>query len=52
MGHRFGPDLVCSECGTDWELHQLEQKACEPKGKTESPEPTPLCSPVGDEEPE
>ena len=28
-GHRFGPDLLCSECGISWELHQDEPQPCE-----------------------
>jgi hypothetical protein len=31
-GHRFGPDLACSECGILWDVHQREPKPC----KTES----------------
>lgn len=27
-GHRFGPDLACSECGILWDLHQREPKPC------------------------
>ena len=27
-GHRFGPELVCSECGISWDLHQREPKPC------------------------
>ena len=33
-GHRFGPDLACSECGTQWEAHQREPTPCE----TETPD--------------
>ena len=29
-GHRFGPDLTCSECGVTWEEHQRQPTACEP----------------------
>ena len=27
-GHRFGPDLACSECGMHWEAHQREPAPC------------------------
>lgn len=27
-GHRFGPRLVCSECGLRWEVHQRDPKPC------------------------
>jgi len=27
-GHRFGPDLACSECGILWDVHQREPKPC------------------------
>ena len=27
-GHRFGPDLSCSECGVTWEAHQLDPRKC------------------------
>jgi hypothetical protein len=27
-GHRFGPDLSCSECGVSWEEHQKEPTPC------------------------
>ena len=27
-GHRFGPDLACSECGVSWDLHQREPSPC------------------------
>ena len=32
-GHRFGPELACSECGIAWDVHQREPKPC----KTEVP---------------
>jgi hypothetical protein len=32
-GHRFGPDLQCSECGVTWDEHQAEPRPCEPVGK-------------------
>ena len=51
MGHRFGPDLICGECGADWESHQVEQKACEPRGKVEVLEPLPEPPPSDDEDP-
>lgn len=28
-GHRFGPDLACSECGVQWETHQRAPTPCE-----------------------
>jgi len=27
-GHRFGPDLGCSECGIQWDAHQREPAPC------------------------
>ena len=27
-GHRFGPDLACSECGVAWDAHQREPIPC------------------------
>ncbi len=27
-GHRFGPELACSECGILWDVHQREPKPC------------------------
>jgi len=27
-GHRFGPELTCSECGILWDVHQREPKPC------------------------
>lgn len=27
-GHRFGPRLVCSECGLRWEAHQRDPRPC------------------------
>lgn len=27
-GHRFGPDLACSECGILWDAHQREPAPC------------------------
>ncbi len=27
-GHRFGPDLTCSECGLSWEEHQATPGPC------------------------
>jgi len=27
-GHRFGPDLACSECGISWDVHQRQPKPC------------------------
>lgn len=28
MGHRFGEELICSGCNTDWNEHQLAGKKC------------------------
>jgi hypothetical protein len=28
-GHRFGPDLSCSECKISWEAHQRDPQPCE-----------------------
>ena len=30
-GHRFGPDLACSECGISWEEHQRDPSPCRTK---------------------
>ncbi|MEM9177796.1 MAG: hypothetical protein AAGC67_21525 [Myxococcota bacterium] len=27
-GHRFGPDLACSECGIQWDAHQRAPAPC------------------------
>lgn len=27
-GHRFGPDLQCTECGRYWEEHQQQPRPC------------------------
>ena len=27
-GHRFGPDLSCSECGVTWDAHQVDPRDC------------------------
>jgi hypothetical protein len=27
-GHRFGPELACSECGILWDAHQREPAPC------------------------
>lgn len=27
-GHRFGPDLQCSECGQKWDAHQQHPEPC------------------------
>ena len=27
-GHRFGPGLVCSECGLRWDVHQRDPHPC------------------------
>ena len=27
-GHRFGPDLQCTECGRYWEAHQQQPSPC------------------------
>jgi hypothetical protein len=28
-GHRFGPDLICGECGRNWDDHQHDPAPCE-----------------------
>ena len=28
-GHRFGPDLVCNECGRGWADHQDDPSPCD-----------------------
>ncbi|MFK7896859.1 MAG: hypothetical protein AB8G23_13535 [Myxococcota bacterium] len=30
-GHRFGPDLACSECGVAWDVHQGNPTPCKPE---------------------
>ncbi len=35
-GHRFGPDLICSECGISWEQHQSRPNPCDHVGKADS----------------
>ncbi|HIF94822.1 MAG TPA: hypothetical protein EYQ60_17110 [Myxococcales bacterium] len=30
-GHRFGPELACSECGILWDIHQRDPKPCATK---------------------
>lgn len=27
-GHRFGPELLCSECGLTWDQHQADPGPC------------------------
>ena len=29
-GHRFGPELICIECGKTWETHQADPSVCKP----------------------
>jgi hypothetical protein len=43
-GHRFGPDLECSECGLPWDAHQREPRPC----RTESPPDAFARRPSGD----
>jgi hypothetical protein len=43
-GHRFGPDLACSECGIPWDVHQRQPKPC----KTEVPVDAFARRPSGD----
>jgi hypothetical protein len=43
-GHRFGPDLACSECGILWDVHQRQPKPC----KTEVPADAFARRPVAD----
>jgi hypothetical protein len=33
-GHRFGPDLSCSECGITWDEHQAEPGPCDKSAGT------------------
>jgi hypothetical protein len=35
-GHRFGPDLSCSECDISWEEHQKEPMPCRTSSKSDS----------------
>jgi hypothetical protein len=35
-GHRFGPDLSCSECGISWEEHQKDPVPCCIRDKADS----------------
>jgi len=38
-GHRFGPDLSCSECGVTWEAHQVEPRKCIDDEEVVAPSP-------------
>lgn len=42
-GHRFGPDLACSECGILWDVHQRDPSPCrtEPPADAFSRRPSP-----------
>ena len=31
-GHRFGPELQCTECGRYWDSHQQNPKPCSHSG--------------------
>ncbi len=33
-GHRFGPDLTCSECGIGWDEHQRNPLPCKTEATT------------------
>jgi hypothetical protein len=44
-GHRFGPDLSCSECGVQWEAHQREPAPC----RSDAPQDVFLRRPLLDE---
>ena len=35
-GHRFGPDLACSECGIQWDAHQREPAPCAKEDASEA----------------
>jgi hypothetical protein len=35
-GHRFGPDLCCSECGISWEEHQKAPVPCRTDDKSDA----------------
>jgi hypothetical protein len=43
-GHRFGPDLSCSECGITWDEHQAEPGPCNKSAGTPPIEPAPSGS--------
>lgn len=35
MKHRFGPALICNDCGREWSHHQADPRRCKkPKGYT------------------
>jgi hypothetical protein len=36
-GHRFGPDLSCSECGVTWDAHQVDPRDCLDEINSDSP---------------
>ena len=36
-GHRFGPELVCIECGKTWESHQVDPTVCAPQPDFSTP---------------
>lgn len=46
-GHRFGPGLICSECGITWETHKREPVPCrgEPAGDPFARRPDPGRAP-------
>jgi len=35
-GHRFGPDLVCSDCGRNWDDHQHAPAPCTHESRAEA----------------
>ena len=38
-GHRFGPDLACSECGLTWDEHQRDPAPCTTAGRSSNAPP-------------
>jgi len=38
-GHRFGPRLMCSECGVRWDVHQRDPQPC----RASPPAPDPFA---------
>ena len=35
-GHRFGPDLACSECGIQWDAHQRSPAPCDKEAQADA----------------
>ena len=36
-GHRFGPNLECSECGRSWDDHQFDPSPCQTDDPDDDP---------------